>query len=119
MAVDRAKINARRKTAKSRAYDVAYMKRPHVKAKRDGWRWKRVYGITREAWEAQLAWQKGCCAICEGPKPTWGNWLIDHDHRTGVFRGLLCRKCNTGLGLFQDSEHVLARALNYLREVRL
>lgn len=40
---------------------------------------------------------------------------IDHDHRTGVFRGILCRPCNRALGLLKDSPEILERALPYLR----
>jgi len=43
---------------------------------------------------------------------------IDHDHTTGVVRGVLCKPCNTGLGLLGDSEEGLSRALDYLREGR-
>lgn len=44
---------------------------------------------------------------------------LDHDHKTGAFRGWLCHGCNLGLGLLGDTEDALVRALAYLRRVRL
>lgn len=54
------------------------------------------------------------CAICGGTEP--GRRLaIDHDHDTGLVRGLLCRKCNGAIGLLGDSADRLEAALAYLR----
>ncbi len=56
------------------------------------------------------------CAICGG-KPLSKRLLdIDHDHKTGKIRGLLCRKCNLGLGLFKDNETSLQTAISYLQK---
>lgn len=63
-----------------------------------------------------LAAQGGVCAICERtcPGPHRKNWAADHDHETGLLRGLLCTKCNMGLGAFADSISMLAKAARYL-----
>jgi Autographiviridae endonuclease VII len=58
-----------------------------------------------------LAEQGGGCGIC-GRKDV--QLCIDHNHRTGFVRDLLCVSCNAGLGLFQDSERCLANAIDYL-----
>ncbi|MGC5310826.1 endonuclease VII domain-containing protein [Micromonospora zamorensis] len=58
-----------------------------------------------------LAEQGGLCAICGGADPQH----LDHDHRTGWVRGILCFNCNGGLGQFRDSPMRLARAITYLR----
>lgn len=47
-----------------------------------------------------------------------GTWCLDHDHKTGKFRGWLCHECNRALGNFKDSENLLESALHYLRDSR-
>lgn len=79
----------------------------------------RQYGLTVEDVEKLLTEQGGKCAICQkedihlnggyGP-------AVDHDHKTGKFRGILCNGCNTGLGSFKDDPESLIRAAEYLRE---
>lgn len=54
------------------------------------------------------------CAICGGDGGTRGLFL-DHDHLTGRFRGWLCHFCNAGVGHFEDSPGLLARAITYLQ----
>lgn len=75
------------------------------------------YGLTRADYDRMLAAQGGCCAICQcatSGASRGAGWLVDHDHATGAVRGLLCVKCNTGLGLFQDSVKVAQAAAQYL-----
>lgn len=67
-------------------------------------------------YQFMLEKQKGVCAIC-GQKCKSGRALaIDHDHETEEVRGLLCGKCNRGLGLFGDSSKLLLDASNYLKK---
>jgi hypothetical protein len=78
---------------------------------------ERLYGITPEQYDEQLAKQNGRCAICTSDNPghTISNrFHVDHDHKTGKFRGLLCGHCNRGLGAFKDKPHVLRAAIEYL-----
>lgn len=73
-------------------------------------------GITLETMRAQTLAQDGRCAIC-GQLPSTGRWktlYADHDHATGVFRGMLCDVHNKGLGYFGDDVELLQRAIEYL-----
>ena len=60
--------------------------------------------------------QNGVCAICGSPEVSDrnSNLCVDHDHETGKIRGLLCNKCNRGLGYFLDNPKILKNALKYL-----
>jgi hypothetical protein len=69
------------------------------------------YGLTVEAYQLLLREQAGACAICGRT----ANLTVDHDHRTGQVRGLLCDPCNRGVGHLQDSPGVCGRAGEYLR----
>jgi hypothetical protein len=74
--------------------------------------------ITVEQFDELLALQGGVCAICGTDKPA-GNgkiFAIDHDHKTGLVRGLLCYACNVGLGFFKDNVGVMEKAIQYLKD---
>lgn len=79
---------------------------------------RRYYGLTLKFYRQALKDQNGKCAICDaGEESTTKRRLsVDHDHETGKFRGLLCDRCNRGLGLLKDSEEVLNRAIAYLKK---
>lgn len=70
------------------------------------------YGLTIEDYEAMLAAQLGQCALCQRI-PSY-ELVVDHDHKTGRVRGLLCHRCNAGLGYLGDTTAVLERALRYV-----
>jgi hypothetical protein len=73
------------------------------------------YGITSIIYHEMLKGQEGKCKICNmTPDDTLH---IDHCHTTGKVRGLLCKSCNTALGLFKDNKDSLKSALIYLDEV--
>jgi hypothetical protein len=75
---------------------------------------RRKFGLTPDEYETKLAAQGGGCALC-GRLPAPGRQLdIDHDHRTGAVRGLVCNTCNQGLGQFRDDPIRLAHAAAYL-----
>ena len=70
--------------------------------------------MTVEQFEQMFTDQGGRCAICgtddfQGKRPH-----VDHCHTTGVIRGLLCVRCNQGLGNFRDSPAQLRAAIAYL-----
>lgn len=77
------------------------------------------YGVSLEDYERMMADQDGVCAICRQPESisrTNGSkpLAVDHDHDTGDVRGLLCGKCNTGIGQFGDDPVLLRQAIEYL-----
>lgn len=75
----------------------------------------RKYGITEEQHKQLLEDQSLCCAICLKPETEEGRkFAIDHCHETGRVRGLLCFRCNTGIGKLEDSPDRLRRAIAYL-----
>ena len=82
-------------------------------------KWK--YNLDFDLYLAMLARQGGRCAICRDDQPDRGggcqsDWCVDHDHRNGKVRGLLCRSCNLALGFLRDDPAVCNNAADYLRE---
>ncbi len=76
---------------------------------------RNLYGITLEEYNQIFAQQNGCCLICERSQLELNKRLhVDHDHKTGRIRGLLCNSCNQGLGYFKDNKEFLFRAIQYL-----
>ena len=70
-----------------------------------------TFHLTESQWQRIYDFQKGLCAICHNPmrKPN-----VDHCHKTGLIRGLLCPRCNRALGRFGDSIVLIRAALAYL-----
>lgn len=85
-------------------------------------RLKTKFGVEYEIYEQMFKEQDGKCAICKTSEPTPRkrgkriNFDIDHNHTTGKIRGLLCSKCNVGLGAFNEDIQLLEIALAYLRK---
>jgi hypothetical protein len=80
--------------------------------RQEHWRIHGIY-ITHEQYLAKVAEQQGRCALC-GKQPGAKGLAVDHDHASGIVRGLLCSKCNAGLGHFDDDPRRLKKALEYL-----
>jgi len=87
---------------------------------------KRLYGITVDEYYSMLKSQDGGCAICGTKIPSERKrkftsiemFFVDHCHATGKVRGLLCNRCNRGIGFFDDSINKLNSAINYLEEAK-
>jgi hypothetical protein len=79
----------------------------------------KAYNITVKEYNQMLDAQQGECAICHRNHTTLNGrkkfLCVDHDHDTKEIRGLLCDKCNRGIGLFNDNKYLLQRAINYLK----
>ena len=76
---------------------------------------KSTYGITMAEFDRLLASQGGRCAVCRTDDPGGrGHFHVDHCHQTGAVRGILCHRCNTGIGLLGDNLGSLLAAVEYL-----
>jgi hypothetical protein len=73
----------------------------------------RLYNITPEEYEVILAHQRGVCYICQRP-PGKTRLAVDHDHGTGLVRGLLCWQCNAAVAKLKDDVGRAGRAWYYL-----
>lgn len=105
-AYDKARYASRR--GELRAYQASR------RSERQAWHRQRAYGLTPEAYAALLAEQDGGCAICGQAAAPNAALHVDHDHRTGEVRGLLCGHCNRALGLMLDDSDLLQAAALYL-----
>jgi hypothetical protein len=77
---------------------------------------QKKYGITVAEFDAMLAAQRGGCAICSAAvNPNARSLAVDHCHKTGKVRGILCGRCNLAIGQFDDDPDLLRRAVMYLR----
>lgn len=80
---------------------------------------KLLYGMTEEDFQARVQAQAGRCPVCrEALSEDTNETAIDHDHVTGVVRGVLHRTCNTMLGLARDSAETLRNAALYLETTK-
>jgi hypothetical protein len=103
--------------AKTREYNRNWAERNperHKQAQRRSWL-KRKYAVTVEWYDAAMEAQDGRCRVCKS-KPD--HLVVDHCHRTGAVRGLLCHGCNVALGfLEEDPDRAIALA-EYILQFR-
>jgi hypothetical protein len=83
---------------------------------------RRRYTVSPQKYQEMAIAQGGLCLICQKPEITirlgkTRQLSVDHNHATQQVRGLLCAKCNQGLGLFKDDPARLLAASNYLEGV--
>lgn len=101
-----------------RAAKKAYLNALSADARKDA-NLRRHYGITLAAYENMLAAQGDKCAICgRSPDEFKRAFAVDHDHKTGIVRGILCPDCNRGLGGFHDNPELLRRAADFLEKIK-
>lgn len=113
--------NKDKERARNKAYRTENKNALTRKKWEQGIRYK--YGISLEEFNKLLYEQGGVCAICKRKVAMPGlgarrkdTFVVDHDHTTGVVRGILCGNCNTALGQFRESIEVLAAAIRYLEK---
>jgi hypothetical protein len=88
--------------------------KPTLSAYNREWRLRNDYGLTAEEYDILLESQNGLCKICRGMQADGRRLAVDHDHKTGRVRGLLCDWCNRALGLFRDDPQLCEAAKEYL-----
>lgn len=86
----------------------------------NNWRQKGILNeekkpFTIEDFDRLAVLQSNLCKICLKPENDFKQLSVDHNHETGIVRGLLCHKCNIGLGHFQDNVNYIQNAIMYLR----
>lgn len=107
----RAKGRLRSKEQRKRERDKAY--NPIQDRKN---RLKRLYNLSLEEFDILLKEQDGKCKGCSEELKDLGNRHVDHCHRTGQVRGILCRNCNLGLGLLKENVQTLLNLIGYIND---
>ena len=101
--------------AKYNSLEYYIQREETLKQKQRGYYLNKKYKTSHDEYAALLALQNGACAICL-TTTSKRRLAIDHDHETGKNRGLLCVRCNLGLGYFLDNKEHLAAAITYLEK---
>ena len=105
-------ISKKKRAAYQRNHDVQEKKRAWEKNYRN----KTKYGLLKEDYDRMFCEQGGKCAICG--RDNWGGRYntpyVDHDHKTGFVRGLLCYYCNISSGLINDDPKLAIKMSRYL-----
>lgn len=111
MAVRKTYDKSERRREQKRVYSAQPRVREHIRE----YHLKYYFGLTTADYNRILLSQGSRCAICLTDTPGGkGRFHVDHSHKTGAIRGLLCHHCNTGLGKFGDDLDVLLNAALYL-----
>jgi hypothetical protein len=99
-----------------------YRKKPATKQQILKNHLKTNYNLTLEQYDKMVLDQNGVCAICGKPETRLSNngvvtrLCVDHNHKTGKVRKLLCHRCNSSIGQFEDDVGLLNKAIQYLLE---
>lgn len=117
-----ARLSVRRAEEKDAGLSVEINRRNYIQRRK----WvtlKSKYGITREEYLQRIEEQGNLCAICRKPETETSSphtdemdLSVDHCHKTGQVRGLLCRQCNIALGKFKEDISILESAIAYLKK---
>lgn len=135
--LQRVRANASSKAWVAKNKDKVRAKHARYRAKNTGrdsansrkWRaanpdadYKKRYGLVQSQWDALFSSQGNACATCKSPDPGLQAWHTDHDHKTGVVRGILCFRCNIALGMIGDdldgATQMMNNFISYLSRTR-
>jgi len=109
------KKNASKFKAHKSAYQKAHLAETYPQ--RRGYALKYKYGLTYQDYVAMLKKQDGRCAICYGKNKHSYALAVDHNHKTGKIRALLCNSCNALIGHAKDSVVLLEACIQYLEVI--
>lgn len=101
--------NARNKTQNEKR-----RKRPEIREQQRRHNLEKYYSLSVEDYDKMMDFQGGVCFLCKN-HPKTKKLGVDHDHKTGAIRGLLCSWCNVALGKFRDSAEIINRAAEYFK----
>lgn len=79
----------------------------------------KKFGLTEDQYDTMLIAQNNHCATCLEPDRSNKRLAVDHCHKTGKIRGLLCANCNRGIGLFEDDPELMQKAIDYLKRSKV
>lgn len=105
-------------TARSRVWEKKITRKERLAVYRRH-RLKKKYGLTEVAFQAMIRAQKNRCAVCYAEmkeEKDWRQAVVDHDHKTGKVRAILCHACNCGIGHFEESIRAMESAIAYLKK---
>jgi hypothetical protein len=102
------------KSCNSTEKKTKYLNSPEYRTKKKQSNLKASYNLIQDEYDKMLDSQNNKCAICRNNFESESTTFVDHDHLTGLVRGLLCPNCNTALGLFHDNINTLKSAILYL-----
>jgi hypothetical protein len=107
----------RNRAKKLKARKLLYMNTPYDVRLAKNNALKHAYKITVEDYDKKLKEQNYCCAICNKHRDEFKrNLSVDHDHKTGKVRSLLCIICNTNVGVVEDKLEMIQKYLNKYRK---
>jgi 23S rRNA G2445 N2-methylase RlmL len=107
----------RNRVKKLKARKLLYMNTPYDVRLAKNNALKHAYKITVEDYDKKLKEQNYCCAICNKHRDEFKrNLSVDHDHKTGKVRSLLCIICNTNVGVVEDKLEMIQKYLNKHRK---
>ena len=93
--------------------------REHIRQRSKENALKRFYGLTPEDVRSRIESQCGVCAACGGPPMDDRPLMVDHDHKTGEVREMLCNSCNLTLGVSREDADRLHRLIIYLEKWKI
>jgi len=93
---------------------TTWNRKPRDKPRHREWRYQKLYGITTEEYDALVEMHLGVCCICREECASGYRLAVDHDHRTGRVRCVLCQRCNLVLGRMEERPELLRRMAEYL-----